>query len=365
MARRRRFCASVALLVGLGALNAFVPARGVFAEPFDEFDEAAAAALQAQADEAGALGIFYDDATGEAVVVFAADRTLSFAPTGAAATVRARLETRNISAAQIRAIENGLLSLATTKKLSLGAYFDPRLGKIVIQTESPAAMFSPMLSAFSEMTEFLNSPVVRYSRDNDGAPHWGGAKIVSAGFDPCSSGFTVKNSAGTRYMVTAGHCFPNGAIVKSGGGLAFGTIVQRAEYPTYDMELIGGSTYAGRIYNADDCCTSAQVAGASDPVVGRAIYCHSGFFSLSGCGETVTDLHALFCTGGQCTPDTMKFDAPDPPGPGDSGGPFYLPGSAVYIRGMVIGGGVLSCPCYGEKWSSISGKFSVSIYTGG
>ena len=133
------------------------------------------------------------------------------------------------------------------------------------------------------------------------------------------------------------------------------------------MELIGSKTYGPDIYVGGAAGAGMFVKGASDPVEGRPIYCHSGAATFQQCNHTVVDLHggtACDQNGLNCTHDLMIVSEGDKsPCSQDSGAPFFLiSGGNAYIRGMVIGGNAL---CFGNsvahRWTTISTQLSVSI----
>lgn len=85
------------------------------------------------------------------------------------------------------------------------------------------------------------------SRTADFPPFFGGDLIGSAG-STCTSGFTLTNLYGTRYSITAGHCYGlNSTVTTNGwnmGAVNFRTWGGRQN----DAELIGGGSYAGKVW---------------------------------------------------------------------------------------------------------------------
>ena len=192
----------------------------------------------------------------------------------------------------------------------------------------------------------------------------------------CTTGFKVRASDGLLSMVTAGHCFSaiGTNVVSPGSGQLQGHVDRRAIYPHDDVELISGKTYAAEIYvsqNSNTTNESRLINGASDPVTGRAIYCHSGAATFVQCNQTVNDLDASICDPGVgCTLHLIEYGGGAGASCGDSGAPFYLPGTKVGIRGDVIAGdrdcitGFGGTHNWATKWSKISSIFGVSIVTG-
>ncbi|HEY5878030.1 MAG TPA: S1 family peptidase [Nakamurella sp.] len=250
---------------------------------------------------------------------------------------------------------------------TFGSYADPATGRIVIETDAPSEVIDSLIADAGAAVDVRRQSVSdSFSRRDDVAPFWGGAGIVlTTGVPQCSSGYTVKNSAGTRFMVTAGHCFSNGQTVRTEiGGRVVGTVSGNG-LPSQDMELIGGQSYAPSIYiGGVNSTTGAHVGSAADPVVNFNNYCHSGRTTGENCGHTVTSVNAQVCTSSGCKSPVIAFTGGVLPQGGDSGSPFYAnstSGSDKHIRGHIIavGGGT----AYAEKWSRVAARFGVTIVT--
>jgi hypothetical protein len=201
---------------------------------------------------------------------------------------------------------------------------------------------------------------------NDSAPHFGGSYIRGQVHqNACTSGFTVKNAASTRFMVTAGHCWPQGEVVFGGTNLNWGKVVNKAAFPNRDMELIGGGNYGLDIYTGLAAGNATLVKAAADPAVGPTNYCHSGAFSFEGCGHHVVSMQASICNddGSDCTNGVIAFRDGLPPEDGDSGGPFYnYTTGGVTIRGLFLGGA--RGTFYAERWEQVKAQFAVNIVHG-
>ena len=92
---------------------------------------------------------------------------------------------------------------------SFATYADPLTGKVVLETDAPSTVVSSLVGLEAGVVEVRTTKVSDiFNRRDDIAPFWGGAGIRVAGGGTCSSGYTVRNSAGTRFMITAGHCSP-------------------------------------------------------------------------------------------------------------------------------------------------------------
>ena len=179
-----------------------------------------------------------------------------------------------------------------------------------------------------------------WHRRDDIPPFWGGAG-VSNGAGICSAGYAVRNAAGAVFSVTAGHCFANGTDALTESRARSYGIVSGRRLPTVtghpmDMELMGGRTYAGRIYTGGVFSTTSRgVAAAGAAYEGYTNYCHSGRTTGENCGHTAQDTSAQVCTQTGCKSPVISFTGGNMIQPGDSGGTFFAidapaaPGSAA------------------------------------
>ncbi|PRY41401.1 hypothetical protein [Umezawaea tangerina] len=252
-------------------------------------------------------------------------------------------------------------------KYTFGAYADPTSGKVVVETDAPGDVVASLVGSYGTVVDVRKHEVSDiFSRRDDVPAFWGGAGItLTAPSARCSSGYTVQNSAGTRFQVTAGHCFTDGqTAVTELGGLTVGTISGNG-LPSQDMELISGQSYGPFIYlGGVDSTTGAHVLSAGDPVVGFTDYCHSGRTTGENCGHTATSVTATVCTSSGCKSPVTAFTGGNLPQGGDSGSPFYVGSVSApdkHIRGHVIaiGGGT----AYAELWSRVAARFGVTIAT--
>jgi uncharacterized membrane protein len=256
---------------------------------------------------------------------------------------------------------------ANGTKYTFGSYVDSASGKAVIETNAPSEVVSSLVGTSGALVEIRKRAMSDdFSRRDDIPAYWGGSGITpSAPNGHCSAGYVVKNSVGTRFMVTAGHCFSNGqtAVTELGGRVV--GVVQGNGLPSQDMELIAGQSYGSSIYiGGVNSSVGAHIASAGDPVVGFNDYCHSGRTTGENCGHTVNDVNALVCTSSGCKSPVIAFTGGVLPQGGDSGSPLYAKSVSApdkHIRGHIIAGnGVTE---YAEKWSRVAARFGVTIVT--
>jgi hypothetical protein len=291
--------------------------------------------------------------------LLAADMTAGIGASAVSADV-----SRASSALQSRIVD---FVRAHGTKYTFGSYVDSATGRVILETDAPSDVVSSLVSASDALVEVREQAISdNFSRRDDASPYWGGAGItLSAPSARCSAGYTVKNSVGTRFMVTAGHCFNNGqTAVTELGGLVVGSVGGNG-LPSQDMELIGGRSYGSSIYvGGVNSSTGNHVASAADPIVGFNDYCHSGRTTGENCGHTVNSVTALVCTSSGCKSPVIAFTGGNLPQGGDSGSPFYAKSVSApdkHIRGHIIAGnGVTE---YAEKWSRVSARFGVTIAT--
>jgi hypothetical protein len=250
---------------------------------------------------------------------------------------------------------------------SFATYADAKSGKVIVETNASADVVKGLVGTDAELALVRTTATADlYSRKSDVPAFWGGNGITLAGTAPsarCSGGYVVKNSAGTRYLVTAGHCFSNGQVaVTENTGVTVGTTWGNG-LPSQDMEILYGQSYGTSIYTGGvDSSTGAHVASAADPVVGFNNYCHSGRTTGENCGHTVISTNATVCTSSGCKSPVTAFQGGNLPQPGDSGSPFYAlstSGPDRHIRGHIIAGN--GTTEYAEKWSRVAARFGVTI----
>jgi len=364
--------AAATFLFGAGAAHAQAPKdkTAPASGPASVAPDAAAARASKVAKTYSALGAYYDAARRESVVVTSAGSKLSEATVDRAVGAKARVERRSITKTTVAAVQDLVAKRSfspAAKKYNYASYLDLKTGKVVLQTNAPAAVTAPLKQQFAGVIEQQDAAVRdSFDRRNDTSPFWGGSSIKSGG-SVCSSGFVVQRS-GQRFLTTAGHCFAVGAgVTTTDGNLSLGTVTQRGPFlpwpfQSFDMELIGGKSYGSSIFvGGTSSSTGRHVAGAADPVVGFTGYCRSGQTSGEQCGQTVQSTSAQVCTQTGCKSPVIAYTGPVSQ-PGDSGAPFYVYGGTdVHIRGLnVASGGSTS---YAEKWSRISSNLGVSIVT--
>jgi streptogrisin C len=155
----------------------------------------------------------------------------------------------------------------------------------------------------------------------------------------CSLGFNARNSAGTRYVLTAGHCGDLGGTWSGSGG----TIgpVANSSFPTNDYARITVSQAAaastGLVDRYSASSTDVRVTGSTGGTNGGAV-CRSGSTTGWRCGS-ITGLNQQVCYQEGCVGQTIRTNVCAEPG--DSGGALVTsPGSGTTVSaaGLTSGG---------------------------
>lgn len=367
---RRTLALAVASLLAVGWAGVVAPHAAAAVNPSDR-----AKSIQHFNDLAaveGAVGTYFDAATGEVVAVLPPGNAGSFdtaaaSPLTYAASVGvpARVAKATIDKATIGEIEGALTSfrasLPTAYKYAF--FFDPQRQVVIIQGDAPESAFASILSQFGAHVLYQRGTMSVDSRSADSPPHKGGASIIDAIGHSCTTGFTVVYQ-GTNYLTTAGHCFAQGAMTWNTyvGTNQMGAVYWRAG-STVDVELVYAEA-TGRIYTSSTA--TKPVAGAYDPVVGYTQYCMSGYTSGVICNEIDWSNSVHFCPY-FCADNFAGFYGTMAQN-GDSGAPWYLDGGSWVSIAASHSGHFCqqysTCTNYASRWSVIASYFGVSIRLG-
>jgi hypothetical protein len=285
--------------------------------------------------------------------------------------------TTKASQAALAAVQSRIANYVARNgtKYTFGSYSDPATGAVVVDTNAPGSLVSRLTSlsgnhSFAGVRVQAKKGTISdtYSRKDDIPAYYGGGGLYASG-GYCSAGYAVQNSVGTRFMVTAGHCYANGTSVSTESNLRTVGVVQNRLLASLgngpvDMELLGGQSYWGRIFTgSNNSTTSMPVVGAGSAFVGYNNYCFSGRTSGEQCGHTATSITGQVCTQTGCKSPVIVFSGGNAPQGGDSGSPFYAKdASSVWIRGHVLasGGGT----GYAEPFTQTQARYGISIVTG-
>ena len=258
---------------------------------------------------------------------------------------------------------------------ALGTRIEPERDVVVVTSDDPAAIEPILTKRFGsrvvvEKGEMLVAALGRWA---DNPPFYGGAGMwLSGTTKSCSTGFTLTNYYGTRYMITAGHCgnlgttWLNGTRTYTVGTVQFRTI----DNGTNDAELLGGATYAAYIYTAST--TFAPVRGTFYACSGCYVRFDGsktgGAYAYVGNSNTSCQTISYGSSGGTyyaCNLVEATSTGIAPCQYGDSGGPVYVTnGNALYAVGIITALKSSSPTCWYTQIQPILSYWTSTIATG-
>ena len=214
----------------------------------------------------------------------------------------------------------------------------------VIGADAPAMAFAEKWKARSDAVEIEH--VAEAPR-----PYWNviGGQAIRTSLYRCSAGFNARNAAGTRYVITAGHCTNLGGTWSGVGG----TIgpVANSSFPGNDYGRIQVSSSAAvstPFVDRYSAGADVRVSGAATATTGMAV-CRSGSTTGWHCGSvTATNQTVCYPQGcvGQMTRTNVCAE------PGDSGGSLVTnPGAGTSVRALgLTSGGSGNCSSGGTTF---------------
>ncbi|WP_252509279.1 S1 family peptidase [Acinetobacter colistiniresistens] len=234
-------------------------------------------------------------------------------------------------------------------EIGLLVYTDGSLNKSILQQK--LATLSSKNNGLPFNIEFTNQKM------SDAASIRGGAYISSPS-SYCTSGFGIKNSAGTRFITTAGHCDNNLKDMDSGVALNFVNEARNANQDVQWHSVTSGNTVVPEFY-ADSQTTPRTLTGRrtrASTTQGDNV-CHQGKTTGYSCGYVAQTNYAPTysnaCNGQTCNPvwvrvkgtasgtgnGTLKCYQ------GDSGGPVFASQTAFGLLKGTLASGTGSGEC--------------------
>jgi streptogrisin C len=303
-------------------------------------------------------GYWIDEATGEL--------TVGVTEPGQAAVVRAlggvpRAVPRNAEA--LEAIMGRLNGRGAVPPSVTGWYVDVTTNTVVVSVigSDPAASTFAAAGGEGVRIEQVTEVPQLYWSVIDG-------QAIFASGSRCSAGFNARNSAGNRFVITAGHCTNLGGSWTGVGGT---------------LGSVGGSSFPGNDYGVIRVTSASAV---STPLVDR----YSSGVDVTVVGSTVTPVGGRVCRSGSTTGwrcgtvqarnQTVSYASGIVSGlvrtsacaePGDSGGAFVSdPGSLggrVHAQGVTSGGSG-NCTSGGTTFfqpvTEVLSVYGLTLYTG-
>jgi hypothetical protein len=316
----------------------------------------------------GGLGAYRDAGTSNIVMRMpkAAAATLTSADTSSVGAPVDVQESR-FDSTSIAAMESEVEALHTrlTHDQVIASGYDIVRDLFVVESNAPGSTFADLENRNPGQIEYIYANISRDSRHDDRQPHWGGAELWLNGQQQCTSGYSI-GVGSSHYMVTAGHCYSPGTTVLGGTGISWGTILYRNNYPTTDVELIGGSSYSGQIYTSSTA--SMAVKGYIQSLVGSYPYCVSGAVTGTNCAYTETAENQSYTDSVGTTTGLVILQGNGGAFFGDSGAPAYGVSSGyAFIFGSVVAGEYLcgSCRVWIEPYHTrVQSLYNAGLVTG-
>jgi streptogrisin C len=304
-------------------------------------------------------GARFDASTGKLLVnVTDASRVAEVAAAGATARVVEHSE------AELGAVKAKLdKGSASVPKSVTGWRVDDATNAVVVSVHgsaADAATWANGLGATVRIEHVAEAP----------QSYWnliGGQAITTSSGSRCSLGFNARNSSGTRYVITAGHCTNLGGTWSGSGG-TIGTVAG-SSFPTNDYGIIrvtSSSAVSTPLVDRYSSGSDVTVAGSSAAGNGAAV-CRSGSTTGWHCGS-ITGLNTTVCYQQGCINQMIRTNVCAQPG--DSGGSLVTnPGSGtrVQAQGMTSGGSG-NCTSGGTTYyqpvNEALSVYGLTLYTG-
>jgi len=303
-------------------------------------------------------GSRFDAASGKLVVnVSDASRVSEVTAEGAVAKVV------DNSAAELNAVKAKLdQGTASVPKSVAGWYVDETANDVVVSvhgSDATAASWAKSLGANVRIEHVAEQPRTFWNLI--------GGQAIRNSQARCSLGFNARNSSGTRYVITAGHCGNLGGTWSGSGG-TIGTVAN-SSFPTNDYSRItvsSSSAVSTALVDRYNSGSDVTVGGSTGGSNGGAV-CRSGSTSGWHCG-TITGLNQTVCYSEGCVGQTIRTNVCAEPG--DSGGSLVTnPGSGTRVNAAgLTSGGSGNCSSGGTTFyqpvNEALSAYGLTLYTG-
>jgi streptogrisin D len=259
----------------------------------------------------------YVDSAGK-VVVNVTDAAAAKSALAAGATPRYVAN----SAAALSAAETTLKAELTTPGTSFGV--DPISNKISVTADSTVT--GAKLAAVKALVAGLGDKATFESVPGTLRPTISGGDAIYSGSGRCSLGFNVRNSAGTNYFLTAGHC-TRGSSSWNNGSVTLGT-TSGSSFPGNDYGIV---RYTNTTIAKTGGVGSVDITGAGTPAVNSTVTRRGSTTGIRSGRVTGLNTTVNYAEGSVSGLIRTTVCAQ----PGDSGGSLYG-GSTAY--GLTSGG---------------------------
>jgi len=185
--------------------------------------------------------------------------------------------------------------------------------------------------------------------------HISGGHAILTGGSRCSLGFNVRNSAGTFFFITAGHCTNIGVTWRDSAGATLGNRVGTS-FPTNDYGIV---QYSASYTNHPGNIASGQdITSAGNAVVGQSVRRHGS--TTGNRGGSVTGLNATvnYAQGSVFQMIRTNVCAQ----PGDSGGSMYAGTVALGLTSGGSGNCTTGGTTFFQPVPEVLSRYGVSVY---
>jgi len=336
----------VGLAVGLLVSSAFVASPASAAPVATAGSSFAASALAARLDsQFGSLDAgSYIDAAGK-VVVNVTDAATAKSVTAAGATARMVAH----SGAALAAADSSLKTSLKTPGTAFAV--DPVSNQVVVTADSTVT--GAKLAAVKATVAKLGSAATLQSVPGTLTTKISGGDAIYVSGARCSLGFNVRDSAGNRYFLTAGHCTNIGATW-SNGSTTLGTRAGTS-FPGNDFGIV---RYTNTSIAKPGAVGSQDITSAGTPSVGQTVYRRGSTTGVHSGRVTALNATVNYSQGSVSGLIRTTVCAE----PGDSGGSLYS-GTTAY--GLTSGGSG-NCSSGGTTFfqpvTEPLGVYGVSVY---
>jgi streptogrisin D len=226
------------------------------------------------------------------------------------------------SGAALAAADSTLKATLKTPGTSFG--LDPVSNKIVVTADETVT--GAKLSAVKAIVAKLGDKATFESVSGTLRTTISGGDAIYAGGGRCSLGFNVRNSAGTNYFLTAGHC-TNIASTWTNGSTTLGTR-SGTSFPGNDYGIV---RYTNTTITKSGAVGSQDITSAGTPAVGATVYRRGSTTGLRSGRVTALNSTVNYAEGSVSGLIRTSVCAE----PGDSGGSLYAGTTAL---GLTSGG---------------------------
>jgi streptogrisin D len=226
------------------------------------------------------------------------------------------------SGAALAAADSTLKATLKTPGTSFG--LDPVSNKIVVTADETVT--GAKLAAVKAIVAKLGDKATFESVSGTLRTTISGGDAIYAGGGRCSLGFNVRNSAGTNYFLTAGHC-TNIASTWTNGSTTLGTR-SGTSFPGNDYGIV---RYTNTTITKSGAVGSQDITSAGTPAVGATVYRRGSTTGLRSGRVTALNSTVNYAEGSVSGLIRTSVCAE----PGDSGGSLYAGTTAL---GLTSGG---------------------------